>query len=111
MPLSAGHSAHPALVGRQVSCFGSGENTTLGRASWGVLAKGPRIYEMSTGVIPLGNSSVLTCVDTKLVSHATAGTAAVEIDEETATTLKLLSGYSVVLSSTTLNLTRTNRPF
>ena len=70
--------------------------------------EGPRAYEINTQVVPRGTSVVLTGADMNLVSLARAGSVALEIQERTATTLKLLIGQSVALGSATLYLTAIN---
>ena len=74
----------------------------------GALYEGPRAYDIDNQVVPRGTTVVLTGADMNLVTLARAGTVALEIQEQTATSLKLLVGDGVALGSATLYLTAVN---
>jgi uncharacterized repeat protein (TIGR02543 family) len=69
---------------------------------------GPTSYQLDTEVVSRGTAVVLTGNNMDLVTTARAGNVALEIQEQTATFLKLLVGEGVALGSATLYLTAIN---
>jgi hypothetical protein len=70
--------------------------------------EGPTSYKLNTEMVPRGTSVVLTGNNMDLVTAARAGAVALEIQEQTATSLKLFVGQRVALGPATLYLTAIN---
>jgi hypothetical protein len=77
-------------------------------ASTPAVYEGPTSYQLNTEIVPRETSVVLTGNNMDLVTAVRAGSVALEIQEQTATSLKLFVGQRVALGSATLYLTAIN---
>ena len=100
-------SIDPVVVVPPMGTDGSGDGGSGTRAP---IAKyeGPRIFDISSPVVPRGTTVVLTGPDMDLVSRARVGLSNLEIVEQTATSLTLFVSEDVALGSATLYLTAVN---